>query len=210
MKRGQTIPPRPIRPTNSPCPIHSGHGRPRVDMVRPSPIINAPKITVPRVPTRSAIRPIIMPPAPEPSQATALASAGTERVPPTSLAISLRATTAIQAPPYDIVMMKSATEATTHDVLVSIEDEDCSIRVCSGRNSLTDRRRIDHCAELRSAVQSDFRMAFSDGIGEFPLNFDIRYSRFKSPFNPLGGSHERLFFENNSLVCCVGNFAATL
>ena len=126
------------------------------------------------------------------------------------MAISLSATTAIQAPPYDIVMMKSATEATTHDVLVSIEDEDCSIRVCSGRNSLTDRRRIDHCAELRSAVQSDFRMAFSDGIGEFPLNFDIRYSRFKFPVHPLGCSPESLFFQNNSLFCCVGNFAATL
>src|SRR3974390_3905204 len=165
----------------SPCPIHSGHGRPRVDMVRPSPIINAPKITVPHVAPRSAIRPIIMPPAPEPSQATALASAGTERVPPTSLAISLSATTAIQAPPYDIVMMKSATEAATHDVLVSIEDEACSIRVCSGRNSLTDRRRIDHYAELISAVQSDFRMAFSGRDTRFPAGFRYRYSRFKSP-----------------------------
>jgi len=53
-------------------------------------------------------------------------------------------------------------------------------------------------------------MAFSDGIGEFTLNFDIRYSRFKFPVHPLGCSPESLFFQNNSLFCCVGNFAATL
>src|SRR5471032_2286913 len=97
-------------------------------MVRPSPIISDPQITVQRVPTRSAIRPIMMPPAPEPSQASALAKAGIERVPPTSAAISLSATAPIQAAPNDISIMNSATEATSHDCLFSIDDEgDCNI-----------------------------------------------------------------------------------
>jgi len=49
--------------------------------MRPSPIISEPQITVHLVPTLSAIQPIKMPPTPEPSQATALASAGIERTP---------------------------------------------------------------------------------------------------------------------------------
>src|SRR5450830_833874 len=120
---GALMPPSPIRPMNSPCPIHSGQDGPRVDSVKPTPIISAPNITVQRVPMRSAMRPITMPPMPEPSQASALASAGIERVPPTSAAMSLSATAVIQAAPNDIPMMHSATEATTQDVRLSIEEE---------------------------------------------------------------------------------------
>src|SRR5258708_20012318 len=64
----------------------------------------------------------------EPSDARALASAGTERDPPTSLAMSLSATAVIQAAPNDIPRMKSATDATAQEALVSTEpDGNCSI-----------------------------------------------------------------------------------
>src|ERR1017187_7810497 len=129
MYSGALMPPSPIRPMNSPCPIHSGQGGPRVEIARPRPIISEPNITVQRVPMRSAMRPIMMPPMPEPSQASALASAGIERVPPTSLAMSFSATAVIQAAPNDIAMMNSATEAMTQDALLSMDDEgDCNIK----------------------------------------------------------------------------------
>src|SRR3954447_22993039 len=123
MYKGALMPPSPIKPINSPWPIHSGHGGPMVEIERPRPIISEPKITVQRVPIRSAIRDMIMPPMPEPSHASALASAGTERDPPTSLAMSLSATAVIQAAPNDIPRMASATEATAHEALVSTEAE---------------------------------------------------------------------------------------
>src|SRR3954468_14038728 len=118
MYRGALMPPIPIKPMNSPWPIHSGHGGPKVEIVRPSPIINEPDITVQRVPTRSAIRDMMMPPMPEPNHASALASAGTERNPPASPAISLSATTVIQAAPNDIPRIASAAAATAQDSLV--------------------------------------------------------------------------------------------
>src|SRR5437763_730712 len=131
MYKGALMPPIPIRPMNSPWPIHSGQGGPNVEIVRPIAIINEPKITVQRVPTRSAIRDMMMPPMPEPSHASALASAGTERNPPTSLAMSLSATAVIQAAPNDIARMKSATEATAQEAFVSTEaEENCGI--CEG------------------------------------------------------------------------------
>src|SRR5664279_5443471 len=120
---GALMPPSPISPMNSPCPIHSGQDGPSVDSVKPTPIINAPNIAVQRVPMRSAMRPITMPPMPEPSQASALARAGIERVPPISAAMSLSATAVIQAAPNAIVMTHSATEATTQDARLSIEEE---------------------------------------------------------------------------------------
>src|ERR1700722_18092888 len=128
MYSGALMPASPIKPMNRPWPSHSGQGGPSVEIESPTPIINAPNTTVQRVPTRSAIRDMMIPPAPEPSHASALASAGTERDPPTSLAMSLSATTAIQAPPNDIPRMKSATEATTQEALVSTELGNCNIR----------------------------------------------------------------------------------
>src|SRR5471030_1884951 len=122
------MPPSPIKPMNRPWPIHNGQGGPSVERLSPIPIISEPQITVQRVPTLSAMRPVMMPPAPEPSQASALAKAGIERVPPTSAAISLSATAVIQAAPNAISMMNSATEATTHDALFSTDEEcDCNI-----------------------------------------------------------------------------------
>src|SRR4051812_43483624 len=133
MYKGALMPPMPIKPMNSPWPIHSGQGGPKVEIKRPRPIISEPKITVQRVPTRSAIRDMMMPPTPEPSHASALASAGTERDPPTSVAISLSATAVIQAAPNDIPRMASATEATVQEALVSTEPEgNCSIGKESG------------------------------------------------------------------------------
>src|SRR4051794_11114492 len=123
MYKGALMPPNPIRPMNSPWPTHSGNGGPRVEIARPAPIIREPKSTVERVPIRSAIRDIRMPPAPEPSHASALASAGMERAPPTSLAMSFSATTVIHAAPNDIPRIASATKATTQEALVSTESD---------------------------------------------------------------------------------------
>src|SRR6185437_6729271 len=140
------MPPSPIRPMNIPCPIHNGQGGPSVEIDNPRPIISAPEITVQRVPTRSAMRPIRMPPMPEPSQASELASAGIDRAPPASAAMSLSPTAVIQAAPNAIIMVNKATEATTQESLVSIDEGDCSMRINSGRDALTDHDRIDNCA----------------------------------------------------------------
>src|SRR5882757_7137923 len=146
MYKGALMPPIPIKPMNSPWPIHSGQGGPRVEIERPRPIINEPKITVQRVPTRSAIRDMMMPPMPEPSHASAPASAGTDRDPPTSLAMSLSATAVIQAAPNDIPRIANATEATTQEALVSTESEgDGSIgREIRLANPFTGRTRFHH------------------------------------------------------------------
>src|SRR5262249_56918999 len=120
---GALMPPSPIRPINSPCPIHSGQGGPNVEIARPSPIISAPQITVHRVPTLSAILPIRMPPKPEPSQARALASAGIDRIPFTSAAMSLSATAVIHAAPNAISIVINAAVATVQEALLSIEED---------------------------------------------------------------------------------------
>src|SRR5215471_13788868 len=127
MYMGALMPPSPISPMKSPWPIHSGHGGPYVDIASPSPIISAPQMTVHRVPTLSAMRPIRMPPTPEPSQASALANAGIERTPSTSAAMSLSATAVIQAAPKAISIVTSATVATAHEAFVSTEEEVCNI-----------------------------------------------------------------------------------
>src|SRR5262249_18462591 len=125
---GAFMPPRPIRPMKSPWPIQSGQGGPNVESVRPRPIISAPNMTVHRVPTLSAMRPIRMPPKPEPSQARALANAGIERTPSTSAAMSLSATAVIHAAPNAISIVTRATVAPAQHALVSIEEGgDCSI-----------------------------------------------------------------------------------
>src|SRR5262245_5881665 len=143
---GALMPPSPIRPMKRPCPIQSGQGGPNVEMARPRPIIKEPQITVHLVPTLSAIRPIRMPPKPEPSQARALASAGIERIPSTSAAMSLSATAVIQAAPNAIIMVTSATVATVQEVLLSIEEGgDCNIQRSSRRATLlTGRTAFDH------------------------------------------------------------------
>src|SRR5579883_368044 len=128
MYSGALMPPIPIRPMNSPWPSHSGQSGPNVEIASPTAIIRELKITVDRVPARSAIRDIRMPPKPEPNHASELASAGTERDPLTSLAISLSPTAVIQAAPNDIPSTKRAAEATAHDALVSMEvDGECII-----------------------------------------------------------------------------------
>ena len=88
----------------------------------------APKITVKRMPIRSAIRPIRMPPTPDPIHIKALAKAGTERSPPTSAAMSLSATSVIHGAPKAIAMINRATVATIHDLRVSTDENvGCSI-----------------------------------------------------------------------------------
>src|SRR5581483_5630122 len=70
------------------------------------------------------------------SQASALASAGIERTPPISPAMSLSATAMIQAAPNAIIMTRSATDATIQESLVSTEEVDCSINLAPARKSL--------------------------------------------------------------------------
>src|SRR4051794_4024076 len=111
---------------NRPCPIHSGQGGPRVDSASPIAIIAEPKITVQRVPTRPAMRPIMIPPSPEPSQTVAVASAGTDAVPLASAAMSLNATGVIQPAPKVIRIATSAAVATVQDSLVSMEGKENS------------------------------------------------------------------------------------
>src|SRR5579862_918676 len=147
------MPPRPSRPMNKPWPIHSGHGAPKVEIDRPTPIIRAPPSTVQRVPIRLATRPRIMPPTPEQSQASALASAGTSRAPPASAAMSLSATGVIQAPPKAISSVTNATLATVHEARLSIEaEEDCNIEE-PGRPALfAEPRGFDHPRAAMAAL----------------------------------------------------------
>src|SRR3954454_5771580 len=159
MYNGALMPPIPIRPMNSPWPIHSGHGGPKVEMKRPSPIMLEPAITVQRVPTRSATRDMMMPPTPEPSHASALASAGTERAPPTSPAMSLSATAVIQAAPNDIARMNSATEATAQEALLSTE--------LAGNCSMGKRIRLAHRFTGRAGFHQPCSKFQSGGIAAF-------------------------------------------
>ena len=78
-------------------------------------------MTVKRMPSRSATRPIKMPPSPEPIHISAPAKAGIERSPLTSAAMFFRATMVIQGAPKAIAMTTSTTLATTHDVRVSTD-----------------------------------------------------------------------------------------
>ncbi len=100
-----------------------------MDNANPVAIIAEPKMTVKRMPTRSATRPMRMPPTPEPIHISALASAGTERSPFASAAMLFSATTVIQGAPKAIAMITKMTVATTHDVRVSTDVKlGCSIR----------------------------------------------------------------------------------
>ena len=94
--------------------------RPIDASARPAPIMAAPNTTVRAMPTRSAIQPNAMAPAPEPSHASEFASAGIERALPRSAAIGLRATATISGAPYENVSMTSTTLAATHDAFVSM------------------------------------------------------------------------------------------
>ena len=74
------------------------------------------------------MRPIRMPPNPDPIHISALAKAGIERSPLTSAAMSLSATMVIHGAPNAIAMIASMTPATTHEVRVSTDETvDCSI-----------------------------------------------------------------------------------
>src|SRR6478736_1468203 len=164
MYMGALIPPSPIRPMKSPWPIQSGQGGPYVEIVRPSPIISAPHITVQRVPTLSAIRPIRMPPTPDPSQASALASAGIERTPPTSAAMSLSATAVIQAAPNAISIVTRAAVATAQEALVSIEEKgDCNMEE-SGGSLLANCTVVDHPRRCGSALSFALRQNARGGL----------------------------------------------
>src|SRR5215475_8293793 len=114
------MPPLPTRPMKTPWPTRRCHGFPSDDTARPTHTIAAPNITVQRTPTRSAIRPIIMPPTPTPIQPREPAKAGVSRPPPKSAAMDLSATIATQGAPNENASVSSATVATTQDVRVSM------------------------------------------------------------------------------------------
>src|SRR5512134_2916851 len=169
---GALMPPSPINPMKSPCPIHNGQGAPSVEIARPRPIISAPQMTVHRVPTLSASRPIKMPPKPEPSQASALASAGMERMPLTSAAMSLSATAVIHAAPNAISMVTSAAVATAHDLLDSMEGTvGCDMRRESGWPMLWQAAAVltthtGRGSALPAALRQNARGAY---LGKFPF-----------------------------------------
>src|SRR5580704_13283928 len=81
-------------------------------------------MTVQRTPTRSATRPMMMPPRPAPTQTNAPASAGIERSPLTSAAMFFSATTVIHGAPNATAMTTSTTVATIQDWRVSTDDSD--------------------------------------------------------------------------------------
>jgi tripartite-type tricarboxylate transporter receptor subunit TctC len=85
------------------------------------PIITAPGITDQRMPKRSAMRPIMMPPAAEPSQTSELASAGTERASPISAAMDFNATAVIHGAPNDMPSSSNEMLATTQEERVSMD-----------------------------------------------------------------------------------------
>jgi hypothetical protein len=94
--------------------------------------MTAPKITVKRMPTRSAIRPMTMPPTPDPIHIKALAKAGIERSPLTSAAMSLSATSVIHGAPKAMAIINRTTVATTHDLRVSTDENvGCSMDFAS-------------------------------------------------------------------------------
>ena len=68
------------------------------------------------------MRPIRIPPNPEPIHISALAKDGIARSPLTSAAMSLSATRVIQGAPKAIAMMNRITVATTHEVRVSTDE----------------------------------------------------------------------------------------
>src|SRR5689334_3724673 len=83
--------------------------------------MTAPKMTVARMPNFSAMRAMKMPPAPYPNQLSAIASAGTERRPPVSAAMTLSATTMIHGAPKQIERISVPITATFQDSFVSTE-----------------------------------------------------------------------------------------
>ena len=95
--------------------MRSSHAAPCEARTRPAPIMQAPKITVARIPKRSATQPNAMAPVPAPSHASEFASAGIERALPSSSAIGLRETTTNSGVPDEKVNMKRTTPAATQD-----------------------------------------------------------------------------------------------
>ncbi len=84
------------------------------ETANPTAIIAAPKITVQRIPMRSASQPIRMPPAPVPIQVRAAAIEVTWRIVPRSSVIGFSPTIRISGEPYDTDNSASVTPAATH------------------------------------------------------------------------------------------------
>jgi hypothetical protein len=79
-----------------------------------------PKITVQRIPIRSAIRPAAIPPRPVPIQVSAPASATADRSVPSEAAIGFRPTTMTSGEPKEIDRIASVTAAAAHDAGLSM------------------------------------------------------------------------------------------
>ena len=86
------------------------------------PIDTAPKITVQRMPYRSASRPMTTPPTEVPIQASEVASDGAERTPPKSAAMDFSPTTVIHIAPNDSARQTTEKLAATQEDRVSILD----------------------------------------------------------------------------------------
>src|SRR3954465_13527703 len=92
-----------------------------------------------------------MPPRPAPNQASAVASDGPDRTPPTSAAIGLSATTAIHIAPNDTPRITSDSDAVSQDVRVSMEGV-----IPAGYSSL--RRKSECLLEARRIARPDLRV----------------------------------------------------
>src|SRR5215813_156453 len=129
------MPPLPMSPMKRPWPAKRCHGLPSEEIARPTHTMAAPNITVQRTPTRSAMRPITMPPTPTPIQPREPANAGVSRPLPKSAAMALSETTATHGAPNESASASSAAVAATQDVRVSmvvIGTDECMDTVPAG------------------------------------------------------------------------------
>src|SRR5205807_6597434 len=108
---------------------------------------------------------IATPPRPEPSHASAAASAGTERALPASAAIALRPTETIHNPPNEHAMQASATVATTHDWRVSMVG-------CVACDAVAGLMR---CSAVLPAMPGLYVLRMSLSANRYPLRRDMRW-----------------------------------
>src|SRR5262245_48471191 len=98
-----------------------------------------------------------MPPIPDPNQASAMASAGTERAPPVSAAIGLSATTPIHAAPKDTPRITSERLATIQEVRVSMDGGIPAAPLAAAVRAAL-RHKAERLLEARRIARPDLRV----------------------------------------------------
>src|SRR6266550_678731 len=106
-----------------------------------------------------------IPPRPAPNHASAEASEGTDRTPPTSAAIGLSATTTIHIAPNDTPRITRYSDAVIHDVRVSIVGVIRRVVSSTDDFAATLRREPERLLEARRVAQPDLRIEHAgDGL----------------------------------------------